>query len=137
MASTTYSLQTGEDAHGGRVVDPCNFVIFRALRDLTKQKLIPALCHLEQADLLPANFVVVGAVGRDLSVSFPLDMRDGILRGGGVDEDDSNLEAFIHRVRYFAANFDDDLGVDALKSFFVNLDEEFGTRGSQGAIVLG
>jgi glucose-6-phosphate 1-dehydrogenase len=131
MAATTYPLQTGEDRHGERVADPCIFVIFGASGDLTKRKLVPALYHLEQAGLLPANFAVVGVARRDLSASFPLEMRNGILKGGGVSDDDPNLEAFINRVRYFATNFDDDLGFDALRSFLANLDQEFGTRGNR------
>jgi glucose-6-phosphate 1-dehydrogenase len=105
MAATTYPLQTHEGRHGERVADSCIFVIFGASGDLTKRKLVPALYHLDQAGLLPANFVVVGVARRDLSSSFPVDMRDGILNGGGVRGDDPNLEAFINRVRYFATNF--------------------------------
>ena len=131
MAATTYSLHIGEDRYGERIADPCIFVIFGGSGDLTKRKLVPALYHLEQAGLLPANFVVVGVARRDLSASFPLDMRNGILKGGGVSDDDPNLDAFINRVRYFATSFDDDLGFEALRSFLANLDEEFGTRGNR------
>jgi len=34
-------------------------------------------------------------------------------------------------VKYFATNFDDDLGFETLRLFLVNLDEEFGTRGNR------
>ena len=136
MAATTYPFQTSEDRHGERVADPCIFVIFGASGDLTKRKLVPALYHLEQAGLLPANFVVVGVARRDLSASFPQEMRNGILKGGGVGDDDPNLEAFINRVRYFATNFDDDLGFETLRLFLVNLDEEFGTRAAPQQVLL-
>src|SRR5258708_37230812 len=58
-------------------------------------------------------------------------MRNGILNGGGVSDYIPDLEAFIKRFRYFATNFDDDLGFAALRSFLANLDEEFGTRGNR------
>ena len=131
MAATTYPLQTGEDRYGERIADPCIFVIFGASGDLTKRKLVPALYHLEQSGLLPANFVVVGVARRNLSASFSIQMRDGILNGGGVSHDDPQLDAFINRVKYFAANFDDPLGFESLRSFLADLDEEFGTRGNR------
>jgi glucose-6-phosphate 1-dehydrogenase len=131
MAATTYPLQTGEGRQDERIVDPCIFVIFGASGDLTKRKLLPALYHLDQSGLLPEEFVVVGVARRDLSASFALEMREGILNGGGVSDDDPRLEAFINRVKYFATNFDDDLGFETLRLFLVNLDEEFGTRGNR------
>ena len=131
MAATTYPLQTGEGRQDERIVDPCIFVIFGASGDLTKRKLLPALYRLDQSGLLPEEFVVVGVARRDLSASFALDMREGILKGGGVGDDDPRLEAFINRVKYFATNFDDDLGFETLRLFLVNLDEEFGTKGNR------
>src|ERR1700691_2690103 len=98
-----------------RIPEPTIVVIFGASGDLTKRKLLPALYHLEQSALLPENFVVVGVARRDLSTSFATEMREGILNGGGVSDDDPQLEAFINRVRYFATDFDDDLGFETLR----------------------
>ena len=47
-----------------RTPDPCVVVIFGASGDLTKRKLLPALYHLEQANLLPKDFAVVGVARR-------------------------------------------------------------------------
>jgi glucose-6-phosphate 1-dehydrogenase len=63
-------------------------VVFGASGDLTKRKLLPALYHLEQSGLLPQKFVVVGVGRLDLSASFALEMREGILKGGGVNENE-------------------------------------------------
>ena len=49
-----------------RTPDPCIVVIFGASGDLTKRKLLPALYHLEQSDLLPEDFAVVGVARRPL-----------------------------------------------------------------------
>ena len=44
---------------------PCVMVIFGATGDLTKRKLIPALCNLAQDDLLPKQFAIIGFAGND------------------------------------------------------------------------
>ncbi len=55
-------VQTGNE----RIPDPGIMVIFGASGDLTKRKLLPALFHLRQNDLLPANFSIVGVARRPL-----------------------------------------------------------------------
>jgi glucose-6-phosphate 1-dehydrogenase len=114
-----------------RIPDPCVVVIFGASGDLTKRKLLPALFHLEQQNLLPKDFVVVGVARRDISATFASDMQDGIVKGGGVDAGDSKLKPFIERVKYFATEFDDDAGFDKLKLFLEDIDKQFGTKGNR------
>jgi glucose-6-phosphate 1-dehydrogenase len=114
-----------------RVPDPCVVVIFGASGDLTKRKLLPALYHLEQEELLPEAFAVVGVARRDISEHFAGDMEDGILRGGGVEEDDPKLKKFMKRVRYFTTNFDDDAGFEQLKAFLADIDDTLGTKGNR------
>ena len=51
--------------HGNReMADPCTMVIFGAVGDLTKRKLIPAIYYLAEQKLLPENFALLG-VARD------------------------------------------------------------------------
>jgi glucose-6-phosphate 1-dehydrogenase len=114
-----------------RVPEPCIVVIFGASGDLTKRKLLPALFHLEQQGLLPKDFAVVGVARRDISATFGADMQDGIMKGGGVEASDEKLKPFMDRVKYFATNFDDDLGFEKLKSFLSDLDKQFGTKGNR------
>ena len=121
----------GESSQNERVPDPCIVVIFGASGDLTKRKLLPALYHLEQQNLLPKDFSVVGVARRDLSATFAPDMQDGILKGGGVDAGDSKLKPFMDRVKYFATNFDDDAGFEKLKAYLVELDGQLGTKGNR------
>jgi len=129
MTTTPAQLDTAKKDE--RTPEPCIVVIFGASGDLTKRKLLPALYHLDQAGLLPENFAVVGVARRDLSATFVPDMKDGILKGGGVDADEAKLKPFLDRVQYFATNFDDDAGFDSLKSFLAELDSKFGTRGNR------
>jgi glucose-6-phosphate 1-dehydrogenase len=43
-----------------RPAGPCVLVIFGAAGDLTKRLIIPALCNLRRANLLPEAFAVIG-----------------------------------------------------------------------------
>ncbi|MCL2659725.1 MAG: glucose-6-phosphate dehydrogenase (NADP(+)), partial [Acidobacteriaceae bacterium] len=114
-----------------RAPDPCIVVIFGASGDLTKRKLLPALYHLEQGGLLPSCFAVLGVARRPLEASFARDMKEGILAGGGVEENDPKLAPFVDRIHYHAMNFDDAAGYDALKQKLEAMDRELGTRGNR------
>src|SRR5438034_886834 len=48
---------------------PCVMVIFGATGDLTKRKLIPALCNLAQEDVLPKQFAIVRFAGNDFDTA--------------------------------------------------------------------
>ena len=122
---------TSSAAKPERKPDPCVVVIFGASGDLTKRKLLPALYHLDQAGLLPEDFAVVGVARRDLSATFGPDMKDGILKGGGVEASDPKLDPFMERVQYFATNFDDDAGFERLKAYLSDLDTKFHTKGNR------
>jgi glucose-6-phosphate 1-dehydrogenase len=116
---------------GERVPEPSIVVIFGASGDLTKRKLLPALFHLEQSGLLPEQFAVVGVARRPLEDEFARDMREGILKFGGVEEGDPKLNEFIGKVGYHAMNFDDQAGYAALKEMLAGIDRERGTRGNR------
>ena len=111
--------------------DPCIVVIFGASGDLTKRKLLPALYHLQQSGYLPEDIAVLGVARRSLEDFFPGDMREGILAGGGVDENDPKLAPFMQRVQYYAMNFDDDAGYDGLKKKLADMDAKFNTQGNR------
>jgi glucose-6-phosphate 1-dehydrogenase len=117
--------------HLERRPDPCIVVIFGASGDLTKRKLLPALYHLEQSGFLPDNFAVLGVARRSLEDSFAADMKDGILKGGGVHDDESKLAPFIDRVDYWSMNFDDEAGYAGLKKKLEEMDQKFGTQGNR------
>jgi glucose-6-phosphate 1-dehydrogenase len=101
---------------GERIPDPGVLVIFGASGDLTKRKLMPALFHLYQADLLPKQFAIVGVARRPLGEAFAQEMRQGIIEFDGVSPDDPKLAAFVSQIGYFALNFDDPTHYDALKA---------------------
>ncbi len=114
-----------------RTPDPTVVVIFGASGDLTKRKLLPALFHLEQAGLLPEEFAIVGVARRPLQDSFAPDMKDGILKFGGVKNEAPHLDDFIAKVQYHQMNFDDSAGYDQLKALLEKIDKEKGTQGNR------
>lgn len=111
--------------------DPSIVVIFGASGDLTKRKLLPALYHLQQSGFLPEDFAVLGVARRPLEKTFAPDMKEGIMGGGGVEENDPKLAPFMERVQYFAMNFDDDASYDGLKKRLAEMDQKFGTKGNR------
>lgn len=113
------------------VPDPAVIVIFGASGDLTKRKLLPALFHLEQTGLLPAEFSVVGVARRPLEGKFVQDMQRGIVEFGGVQPEDPKLKNFLGRVSYHAMNFDDSAGYASLDELLKNIDRDRGTRGNR------
>jgi len=50
-----------------RAIDPCVFVIFGGTGDLAHRKLLPALCHLYYADMLPRSFAILAYASSSLS----------------------------------------------------------------------
>ncbi len=114
-----------------RVPEPIVVIIFGASGDLTKRKLLPALFHLEQSNLLPEEFSVVGVARRPLQGEFEKDMREGILQFGGVQEGEKKLDEFMQKVSYFAMNFDDPGGYDKLKTVLEGIDQKQGTKGNR------
>src|SRR6201985_1572542 len=114
-----------------RTPDPCIVVIFGASGDLTKRKLLPALYHLEQSGLLPKNFAVVGVARRPLEGTFAADMKEGIVSGGGVENEDAKLTPVVARIQYHTMNFDDPTGYDSLKQTLSDIDAKYGTMGNR------
>ena len=99
-----------------RIPEPGILVIFGASGDLTKRKLLPALFHLRQADLLPRPFAIVGVARRPLGNEFAQDMRKAIVELGGADANDPKLDEFVQHIGYYALNFDDPASYAGLKA---------------------
>ncbi len=107
-----------------RIPDSGILVIFGASGDLTKRKLLPALFHLRQADLLPKQFAIVGVARRPLGDEFAKDMREGIVEFGGVDASDPRIDDFVRHIGYFPLNFDDPNDYAGLKAELDRIDKE-------------
>ncbi|HEY1766899.1 MAG TPA: glucose-6-phosphate dehydrogenase [Terracidiphilus sp.] len=114
-----------------RIPEPGILVIFGASGDLTKRKLLPALFHLRQANLLPKEFAIVGVARRPLGDEFAKDMRDGIVDFGDAEANDSKLDEFIGHISYFPLNFDDPSNYAGLKTELDRIDKERNIGGNR------
>jgi glucose-6-phosphate 1-dehydrogenase len=114
-----------------RIPDPYVLVIFGASGDLTKRKLLPALFHLFQANLLPSQFAIVGVARRSLGDEFVRDMRQGIIQFGGAEATDPRLDEFAKHIGYCALNFDDPASYAGLKAKLERIDAQQGANGNR------
>jgi glucose-6-phosphate 1-dehydrogenase len=113
------------------IPDPGILVIFGASGDLTKRKLLPALFHLRQANLLPSEFSIVGVARRPLGNEFAEDMREGIVEFGSVDKNDPRLDDFAKNISYFPLKFDDPNDYAGLKTELDRIDKEKNIGGNR------
>src|ERR1700740_74127 len=87
---------------------PCVMVIFGATGDLTKRKLIPALCNLAQDDVLPKQFAIVGFAGNDFdTASFRKMLTDDIPKYASVPIDPKLWSWMSERIYYVRGDFQD------------------------------
>lgn len=107
-----------------RIPEPGILVIFGASGDLTKRKLLPALFHLRQNNLLPEQFAIVGVARRPLGDEFAKDMREGIVEFGGADASDPKLDEFVSHISYFPLNFDQSSDYAGLKAELDRIDKD-------------
>ncbi len=114
-----------------RIPEPGILVIFGASGDLTKRKLLPALFHLRQNNLLPRQFAIVGVARRPLGDAFAQDMKEGIVEFGGADASDPALEEFVSHISYFPLNFNDPEHYANLKTELDRIDKERGIGGDR------
>jgi glucose-6-phosphate 1-dehydrogenase len=114
-----------------RIPEPVILTIFGASGDLTKRKLLPALFHLRQNNLLPKDFAIVGVARRPLGDEFAKDMRSGIVEFGDVDASDPKLDEFVGHISYFALNFDDPSHYANLKTELDRIDKQRNIGGNR------
>ncbi|GMU55947.1 MAG: glucose-6-phosphate 1-dehydrogenase [Candidatus Xenobia bacterium] len=109
-----------------RASDPCVMVIFGASGDLTSRKLVPALYELAEANLLPANFAVVGVSRTKLSDD---DFRTRVTPDGVASH--TNWHNLVKNFSYLAGEYDQPATYQVLKARLDELDETLGTSGNR------
>ena len=114
-----------------RIPEPGILVIFGASGDLTKRKLLPALFHLRQNNLLPRQFAIVGVARRPLGDEFAADMKEGIVEFGGADASDPTLDEFVSHISYFPLKFNDPAHYANLKTELDRIDKEHDIGGDR------
>jgi glucose-6-phosphate 1-dehydrogenase len=87
---------------------PCVMTIFGATGDLTKRKLIPALCNLAQDDVLPKQFAIVGFSADEFTTdSFRKMLTEEIPKYSPVKVEPKLWEWMTERIYYVRGDFSD------------------------------
>lgn len=103
------------------MIEPCTFVIFGATGNLSRNKLLPALYHLEKADKLPDEMTILGFGRREWNDEQWHEEVEAILAPKvrqGLDPE--ICKRFCSRLRFFQGNLDD---VDSFKRLRQTLEE--------------
>ena len=111
---------------------PCVMVIFGASGDLTKRKLVPALCNLAQAKLLPHDFSLTGFSHESLtSESFRQKLTEDIKTFATTPVDHKLWEWFVQRIQYSQGDFQDPKAYQGLKDQLEQIDKQQGKPSSR------
>ncbi len=114
----------------GEPAPPCAMVIFGASGDLTKRKLIPALCNLAIHKLLPHDFAVIGISRTAKSdEEFRQKVRDELKEFATGPVAGEILEWLMPRLSYISGEFSDLSTFEKLRESLQKSDETWKTRG--------
>jgi len=115
----------------GRPSDPCVMVIFGAAGDLTKRKLIPALCNLASGNLLSPQLAIVGFGYNDFTTeSFRQKLTEDIKTFATSPVDPKVWAWFQERIYYVRGDFSDVKAYEALKNQLREIDTKHKTQGN-------
>src|ERR1700687_3696966 len=94
--------------HANPVAAPCVMVIFGATGDLTKRKLIPALCNLAADNLLSKQFAIIGFATNDYTTeTFRKTLAEEIPKYSSTKIDSAIWAWFAERIYYVKGDFQD------------------------------
>src|ERR1700675_3467237 len=111
---------------------PCVMVIFGATGDLTKRKLIPALCNLAQDHLLSKQFAIVGFATNDYTTeSFRHALAEEIPQYAPSRIDLKIWDWFAERIYYVKGDFGDAEAYKRLQQQIDEADKRHGTQGNK------
>ncbi len=105
--------------------DPCGLVIFGASGDLTHRKLLPALFHLYQRDLMPDKFYIMGCARSAMTDETFRQKSQESLKNRYKDASDEEIDNFIQRCFYLSGNYQDQELHSALATRLEELDKEY------------
>jgi glucose-6-phosphate 1-dehydrogenase len=108
---------------------PCSVVIFGATGDLTCRKLLPALYHLSQQRLIPAEFAVLGTARPEMNdEAFRQMMRDAFVEFSEEEIDEAVWNDFAAGLFYVAGEFDDRKTYERIKTKLSEVDAARNTQ---------
>lgn len=101
-------MQPSPAQRAPRPVDPCTFVIFGAVGDLTRRKLVPALYNLQRVGLLPDTFSILGVARRELDDErFRAELAEDLASFIAGPVDAAAWSALSQRIHFLRGDFDD------------------------------
>jgi glucose-6-phosphate 1-dehydrogenase len=111
---------------------PCVMTICGAAGDLTKRKLIPALCNLAQEKLLPAQFAIVGFAIDDFTTeSFRKNLVQEIPKYAAAPIDPKLLDWMCERIYYLKGDFQDPEAYQRLEQQIAEADRKYNALGNR------
>jgi glucose-6-phosphate 1-dehydrogenase len=111
---------------------PCVMVIFGASGDLTKRKLIPALCNLAQDGLLPKQFAIVGFAANEYTTeSYRKMLGEEIPKYAPAPIDPKLWEMMAERIYYVRGDFEDAEAYERLKAQIEEAEKKHNTLGNR------
>ena len=114
------------------VASPCCMVIFGATGDLTKRKLIPALCNLAEDNLLSRQFAIIGFAVNDFTTeSFRQMLSEEIPKYAPGRIDPKIWEWFAERIYYVKGEFENPADFDRLAAQIDLADKQHNTLGNK------
>src|SRR5258706_4736823 len=110
------------------VAAPCVMVIFGATGDLTKRKLIPALCNLAADNLLSKQFAIIGFATNDYTTeSFRKTLAEEIPKYSSTKIDAAIWSWFAERIYYIKGDFQDPEAYKRLEQLIAEVDKQHST----------
>lgn len=114
------------------LASPCVMTICGAAGDLTKRKLIVALCNLAQENLLPSQFAIVGFAADDFTTeSFRKHLAQEIPKLAPSPIDPKLLEWMCERIYYVKGDFQDPEAYQRLEQQIAEADKKYNTLGNR------
>jgi len=116
------ALQPGES---------CAFVVFGAMGDLTKRKLLPSLYNLRANGLLPKNVAIVGVARRPLDNNAYREYANKVLREFATRPvEDAVWADYLERIHYVKGDFEDPATYQGVKDALAHASQVHGTSGN-------
>ena len=116
----------------GQQATPCVMVIFGASGDLTKRKLIPALCNLAQGKLLSSQFAIIGFSYDSLTTeAFRAQLSKDIKEFASERVDGKLWNWLLERIYYVQGDFQDAAAYERLKQQIAAAEKAHSTQGNR------
>src|SRR6266478_5504591 len=124
-------MTEGFDEHGQQA-SPCTMVIFGASGDLTKRKLLPALCNLAKDRLLSPQFAVIGFSYDSLTTeAFREQLSKDIREFAPEALDDKLWDWILERIYYVQGDFQDSAAYEKLRVQIAAAEKAHSTQGNR------